>query len=86
MLGLKNRELRRDLIYICIYVSTCTEVKNTEVPNERTRRNGQKLKYKKFCFTERVTKPWNTLPREVMEPPVSDILKTRLDLVLSNLL
>jgi len=63
------------------------------VPSDRTRANGHKLKPGKFrlnmrknFFTLRVTELWNRLPREVVESPSLEILKTRLDKVLCSLL
>lgn len=40
---------------------------------------------KKNC-TVRVTEPWDRLPRETVESPSSEILKTQVDAVLSDLL
>jgi len=37
-------------------------------------------------FTMRVVKHWNGLPREVVEAPSLETLKTRLDRALSNLI
>jgi len=63
------------------------------VPSNRTRGSGHKPKHKKFrlnmrknFFPLRVTEPWNRLPREVMESPSLEILKTRLDKILCSLL
>ena len=63
------------------------------MPSDRTRGNGYKLKnsnshlkIRKNLFTVKVTEQWNRLPREVVEPSSSEILKTQLDTVLSSLL
>ena len=36
-------------------------------------------------FTERVVRCWNRLPREAVDAPSLEVLKTRLDTVPSNL-
>ncbi|KFW65084.1 hypothetical protein AS28_14344, partial [Pygoscelis adeliae] len=54
--------------------------------------NGFKLKAGKFrldirnkFFTMRVVRPWNRLPREVVDVPSLEVFKARLDGALSNL-
>ncbi|KFV84010.1 hypothetical protein N308_10830, partial [Struthio camelus australis] len=55
--------------------------------------NGHKLNHRKFhlnlrkCFfTVRVPEHWSRLPREVVESPSLEIFKSRLDVILGNLL
>ncbi|KFV83552.1 hypothetical protein N308_07321, partial [Struthio camelus australis] len=55
--------------------------------------NRQKLNHRKFClnmrknfFTVRVREHWNRLPREVVESPSLEIFRTRLDVILGNML
>ncbi|KFP51476.1 hypothetical protein N323_01684, partial [Cathartes aura] len=53
--------------------------------------NGHTLKHRRFplnirkhFFTVKVTEHWHRLPREVVESPSLEILKSRLDTVLGN--
>ncbi|KFV76507.1 hypothetical protein N308_12292, partial [Struthio camelus australis] len=55
--------------------------------------NGHKLIHRQFhlnlrknFFTGRVTEHWNRLPRQVVESPSLEIFKTRLDVILGNML
>ena len=63
------------------------------VANSRTRSNGHKLEHRKFrtntkknFFIVRVMEHWNRLPREVVESPSPEILKTCLEAYLHDLL
>ncbi|KFV83259.1 hypothetical protein N308_12957, partial [Struthio camelus australis] len=55
--------------------------------------NRHKLKRGRFClnlrknfFSVRVAEHWSRLPREVVESPSLEIFKTRLDVILGNVL
>ena len=62
------------------------------VCSNSTRSNGLKLVHRKFCtnmqknlFMVRVMEHWNRLPREVVESPSLETLKTCLDAYLYNM-
>ncbi|KAK4826712.1 hypothetical protein QYF61_010927 [Mycteria americana] len=61
--------------------------------SDRTRGNGSKLHQGRFrlgirkhLFTKRVVKPWNRLPREMVDAPSLSVFKRHLDNALNSML
>ena len=96
LFSLEKRRLRGDLINVYKYLR-CRRQRDearlfSVVCGDRKRGNGHKLEQRKFCtnahknfFAVRVTEHWNRLPREAVESPSLETLKTCLRPCLCNL-
>ncbi|KAK4831472.1 hypothetical protein QYF61_017720 [Mycteria americana] len=91
LFSLEKRRLQGDLIAAFQYLKRAYKKAReglfTRACSNRTRGNGFKLKedIRKKFFTRRVVRPWNRLPREVVDAPSLEVFKARLDGALSNL-
>ncbi|KFV06836.1 hypothetical protein N340_04141, partial [Tauraco erythrolophus] len=52
----------------------------------KLKENRFRLQFRKKCFSTRVVRLWNKLPREVVDAPSLEVFKARLDGALSSLI
>jgi len=96
LFSLEKRRLRGDMIAVFKYLKGCHKDEGENLfilaSGDRTRTNGLKLQQGRFrldirkkFLTVSVVEHWNKLPREVVESPPVEILKSRLDKCLSGM-
>ena len=97
MFSLGKRRLQGDLIAAFRYLKGVYRYEGnylfTQVDSDKTRKNNSQLKEGRFrldvrgkFFTERVVRCWNKLPRETVNALSLEVLKTRLNRALGNLI
>jgi len=93
----KKRRPRGDLVALCSFLEEGSGEGRAEkfspVSSNRTSWNRSKLCKERFrldirnhFFTEKVVKPWNRLPREVVNAPSLLVMQRHLDNALNNML